>query len=189
MCDQLPPEHFAILKVLLPFLSRVGEHAAENKMTVRNLAVVFGPTILRAKDDDMATIMHDSPKLIQICEFLIENHSTLCSAGAGDPASARALGPESTRSNGGPVADSGPGSPSAEALADGEVASPSLEDEEPGVIADSSDAADVDSGGGVNSTLPSSGPDGAGSHDGGGGNDADDDDEASGNEAGGVYSF
>ncbi|XP_060103044.1 protein FAM13A isoform X1 [Heteronotia binoei] len=41
---QLPEAHYSLLKYLCRFLRRVAEHHAENRMTVSNLATVFGPS-------------------------------------------------------------------------------------------------------------------------------------------------
>jgi hypothetical protein len=35
------------------FFPRVAEHSNFNKMSVRNLAVVFGPTLMRSRQDDV----------------------------------------------------------------------------------------------------------------------------------------
>lgn len=39
------------------FLDEVQSHCSENKMSVQNLATVFGPNILRPKMEDPVTIM------------------------------------------------------------------------------------------------------------------------------------
>jgi hypothetical protein len=46
---QLPDEHLAVLKHLAIFINRVASHQETNKMTLQNLSVCFGPTILRSK--------------------------------------------------------------------------------------------------------------------------------------------
>ncbi|XP_025021943.1 protein FAM13A isoform X3 [Python bivittatus] len=40
---QMPETHYCLLKYLCYFLKRVAEHHSENKMTISNLATVFGP--------------------------------------------------------------------------------------------------------------------------------------------------
>lgn len=42
---------------LLRFLDEVQSHAGENKMSVQNLATVFGPNILRPRVEDPVTMM------------------------------------------------------------------------------------------------------------------------------------
>ena len=44
----LPKEHKYTLQFLIQFLTEVAAHSSVNKMDARNLAIVFGPTILRA---------------------------------------------------------------------------------------------------------------------------------------------
>lgn len=47
---QLPAPHHDTLKVLCLHLKRIGDRQAENRMTARNLGVVFGPTLMRSRD-------------------------------------------------------------------------------------------------------------------------------------------
>lgn len=47
LANYVPPAHANVLRVLMPFLLSVSEHADVNKMTIDNLALVFGPTLLR----------------------------------------------------------------------------------------------------------------------------------------------
>lgn len=46
-----------IFMIYLRFLDEVQSHANENKMSVQNLATVFGPNILRAKMEDPVSMM------------------------------------------------------------------------------------------------------------------------------------
>ncbi|CAG8509180.1 3151_t:CDS:10 [Ambispora leptoticha] len=50
LISQLPKENYATLKFLMHHLQRIRENASENLMTAKNLAVVFGPTLLRGPD-------------------------------------------------------------------------------------------------------------------------------------------
>lgn len=50
LLQQLPPAHHDTLKVLCLHLKRIGDRQAENRMTPRNLGVVFGPTLMRSRD-------------------------------------------------------------------------------------------------------------------------------------------
>jgi hypothetical protein len=43
----MPETHVSVVRELLPLLASVTAHADRNKMTAKNLAVVFGPTFLR----------------------------------------------------------------------------------------------------------------------------------------------
>lgn len=45
--ESLPPVNKAVIDFLLGHLVRVNKHEAQNKMSLHNLATVFGPTLLR----------------------------------------------------------------------------------------------------------------------------------------------
>lgn len=53
------------------------EHSHTNKMEARNLAIVFGPTLVRAGDDNMVTMVTDMSSQCRIVETLISNVSYL----------------------------------------------------------------------------------------------------------------
>ncbi|KAI8384559.1 uncharacterized protein BYT42DRAFT_265892 [Radiomyces spectabilis] len=50
LLSQLPHANYGTLKLLIQHLHRVQQHSNENLMTTKNLAMVFGPTLLRDKD-------------------------------------------------------------------------------------------------------------------------------------------
>ncbi|TKR77120.1 hypothetical protein L596_018149 [Steinernema carpocapsae] len=65
---KLPDEHYATLKYLMEHFRSVVSHSAVNKMEVRNMALMFGPSIVRPSDDTMATLvthMSDQCRLIE----------------------------------------------------------------------------------------------------------------------------
>ena len=64
-----------ILKVLVRHLSRVASRSERNLMTASNLGVCFGPTLLRPKEETVASIM-DIKFSNQVVEILIENCDT-----------------------------------------------------------------------------------------------------------------
>lgn len=53
--NKLPQQNFLVLKYLVNFLSMVNDSSCLNKMTFSNLAVVFGPNLIRSRDE-MATL-------------------------------------------------------------------------------------------------------------------------------------
>ncbi|XP_010001776.1 PREDICTED: rho GTPase-activating protein 36 [Chaetura pelagica] len=88
----LPPGHSDTLLRLLRFLARVARHARSsrgpdggeipgNKMTVSNLATIFGPNILQkekpGEKDAGAVSLEDSAAIILVLQRLIEHHHTL----------------------------------------------------------------------------------------------------------------
>lgn len=72
LVQALPAAHYATLRYLVQHLRRVAAHSAANKMEPRNLAIVFGPTLVRAASDDMLAMVNDMSSQCRIIEsFLI----------------------------------------------------------------------------------------------------------------------
>ncbi|KAJ3293097.1 Rho GTPase-activating protein 21 [Borealophlyctis nickersoniae] len=74
MVHALPAKHFATLKLVCEHLNRVASYSDRNKMSVRNLSIIFGPTLLRPPPalDSLARIMQDMPFQCTVVETLIE---------------------------------------------------------------------------------------------------------------------
>lgn len=70
----LPLGHKAILTVLLPFLNRVADHSAENKMTSGNLAIIFAPLFFRPKGSSVGSeeVLRDIDPLITLTRLMID---------------------------------------------------------------------------------------------------------------------
>ncbi len=66
----LPDHNFETLKYLLFHLKKVVANSAMNKMEARNLAIVFGPTLVRY-GDDMVTMVTDMSHQCRIVESLL----------------------------------------------------------------------------------------------------------------------
>ncbi|KIH58982.1 RhoGAP domain protein [Ancylostoma duodenale] len=64
---KLPPAHKSMLEIVIRHLRRVADRCSENLMTVGNLGVCFGPTLLRPKEETMAAIMD-----IKFCNVVVE---------------------------------------------------------------------------------------------------------------------
>uniref|UniRef100_A0A915CHL9 Rho GTPase-activating protein 26 n=1 Tax=Parascaris univalens TaxID=6257 RepID=A0A915CHL9_PARUN len=64
---QLPKTHIDMLKIIIEHLKKVADRSSENLMTVGNLGVCFGPTLLRPKEETMAAIMD-----IKFCNVVVE---------------------------------------------------------------------------------------------------------------------
>uniref|UniRef100_A0A1I7TEQ9 Rho GTPase-activating protein 26 n=1 Tax=Caenorhabditis tropicalis TaxID=1561998 RepID=A0A1I7TEQ9_9PELO len=64
---QLPPQHHRMLEIVVRHLRRVADLSNENLMTVSNLGVCFGPTLLRPKEETVAAIMD-----IKFCNVVVE---------------------------------------------------------------------------------------------------------------------
>uniref|UniRef100_A0AAF5DE37 Rho GTPase-activating protein 26 n=1 Tax=Strongyloides stercoralis TaxID=6248 RepID=A0AAF5DE37_STRER len=64
---KLPDSHRNMLKIVLSHLKKVADMADENLMTVGNLGVCFGPTLLRPKEETVTAIMD-----IKFCNVVVE---------------------------------------------------------------------------------------------------------------------
>ncbi|KAG8176588.1 hypothetical protein JTE90_024249 [Oedothorax gibbosus] len=67
----LPVHYFATLRYLMYHLKRVVEHSGTNKMEARNLAIVFGPTLVRSTDNNMVAMVTDMPQQCYLIESMI----------------------------------------------------------------------------------------------------------------------
>uniref|UniRef100_A0A8C7IGA7 Rho GTPase activating protein 22 n=1 Tax=Oncorhynchus kisutch TaxID=8019 RepID=A0A8C7IGA7_ONCKI len=67
------------------FLDEVQSHSSQNKMSVQNLATVFGPNILRPKMEDAQTRMEGSSQVQHLMTILISEHSRLYQGEAETP--------------------------------------------------------------------------------------------------------
>ena len=68
----LPEPNKRMLELLLEHLERVAANSKRNMMTVSNLGVCFGPTLLRNEEETVAAIM-DIKFGNVVVEILIEN--------------------------------------------------------------------------------------------------------------------
>ncbi|CAK6961759.1 rho GTPase-activating protein 22 [Scomber scombrus] len=75
----LPLPNYNLLKYICKFLDEVQSHCIENKMSVQNLATVFGPNILRPKIEDPVTIMEGTSMVQHLMTILIREHNRLYS--------------------------------------------------------------------------------------------------------------
>ena len=73
LIKDLPAFHFETLKYVTNHLCQVAEHSSVNKMEVRNLAIVFGPTLVRTSDDNMVSMVTDMSQQCRIIESLLSN--------------------------------------------------------------------------------------------------------------------
>uniref|UniRef100_A0AAV2LSB7 Rho GTPase-activating protein 24 n=2 Tax=Knipowitschia caucasica TaxID=637954 RepID=A0AAV2LSB7_KNICA len=75
--SNLPLPNFNLLKYICRFLDEVQSHCNQNKMSVQNLATVFGPNILRPKMEDPVTIMEGTSLVQHLMTVLIREHRRL----------------------------------------------------------------------------------------------------------------
>ncbi|XP_013994377.1 rho GTPase-activating protein 24 isoform X2 [Salmo salar] len=73
----LPPVNYNLLQYICRFLDEVQSYSGVNKMSVQNLATVFGPNILRPKIEDPVAIMEGTVLVQQLMSVLIGRHDVL----------------------------------------------------------------------------------------------------------------
>ena len=73
---RLPQPHFLMLDTLIRHLKGVSLKSSKNKMSIFNLGVVFGPTLLKATEDSLAAVLEVKFNNL-VCEILIENYDLI----------------------------------------------------------------------------------------------------------------
>ncbi|XP_054880869.1 rho GTPase-activating protein 21-like isoform X3 [Poeciliopsis prolifica] len=74
LIHDLPDYYYHTLKFLVSHLKMVADHSEKNKMEPRNLALVFGPTLVRTSEDNMTDMVTHLPDRYKIVETLILHH-------------------------------------------------------------------------------------------------------------------
>eukprot|EP00066_Takifugu_rubripes_P013231 XP_011602497.1 PREDICTED: rho GTPase-activating protein 23 isoform X3 [Takifugu rubripes] len=69
----LPDHYYHTLKFLIGHLKTVADNSDKNKMEPRNLALVFGPTLVRTSEDNMKEMVTHMPDRYKIVETLIQH--------------------------------------------------------------------------------------------------------------------
>ncbi|XP_052589875.1 rho GTPase-activating protein 22 isoform X5 [Peromyscus californicus insignis] len=78
--SNLPQANYNLLRYICRFLDEVQAHSNVNKMSVQNLATVFGPNILRPQIEDPVTIMEGTSLVQHLMTVLIRKHGQLFTA-------------------------------------------------------------------------------------------------------------
>ena len=68
LIKELPEVHLETLKYLTRLLCRADKHS-----TIVNLAIKFGPILVRTTDDNMVPMVTDKPQQCRIIETLLTN--------------------------------------------------------------------------------------------------------------------
>ncbi|XP_061472964.1 rho GTPase-activating protein 26 isoform X1 [Rhineura floridana] len=76
LVHRLPEKNRQMLHLLMNHLANVAKNHKQNLMTVANLGVVFGPTLMRPQEETVAAIMDIKFQNI-VVEILIENHDKI----------------------------------------------------------------------------------------------------------------
>ncbi|KAM4698803.1 N-chimaerin [Rhinophrynus dorsalis] len=73
----LPPAHCETLRYLMAHLKRITLHEKDNLMSAENLGIVFGPTLMRAPEQDATAALNDIRYQRLVVEMLIKNEDIL----------------------------------------------------------------------------------------------------------------
>uniref|UniRef100_G3QBM2 Rho GTPase activating protein 42a n=1 Tax=Gasterosteus aculeatus aculeatus TaxID=481459 RepID=G3QBM2_GASAC len=73
LVHKLPEKNRAMLDILTNHLLKVSLHNDQNMMTVSNLGMIFGPTLMRSQEETVAAMMNIKFQNI-VVEIIIENH-------------------------------------------------------------------------------------------------------------------
>jgi len=76
MVQNLPEANRKIVQQVISFLREIAKYSDINKMTVANLALVFGPNMLRPKEETLQTVI-DMPKVTSCIQSLSENYEQI----------------------------------------------------------------------------------------------------------------
>ncbi|XP_054860723.1 rho GTPase-activating protein 27 isoform X1 [Amphiprion ocellaris] len=76
LVKSLPPPNHDTMKLLFGHLHRVIEYGEDNRMTVQNVAIVFGPTLLRPEMESSNIAMHMVFQN-QIVEFILNEYERI----------------------------------------------------------------------------------------------------------------
>ncbi|XP_051903292.1 rho GTPase-activating protein 42 [Hippocampus zosterae] len=78
LVHKLPEKNRTMLDLLTNHLLRVSSHCSQNLMTVSNLGMIFGPTLMRSQEETVAAMMNIKFQNI-VVEIIIENHDKIFS--------------------------------------------------------------------------------------------------------------
>ncbi|XP_046853317.1 rho GTPase-activating protein 26-like [Xenia sp. Carnegie-2017] len=77
--DKLPYENYEMLDIIMHHLKNVAANSKQNLMQASNLGVVFGPTLMRSKEQTMVAIMNLKYQTI-VVELMINEYETVFDA-------------------------------------------------------------------------------------------------------------
>ncbi|XP_028990033.1 rho GTPase-activating protein 27 isoform X3 [Betta splendens] len=76
LVESLPPANHDTMKLIFGHLCRVIQYGEDNRMTVQNVAIVFGPTLLRPEMESSNIAMHMVFQN-QIVEFILNEYKSI----------------------------------------------------------------------------------------------------------------
>lgn len=75
--SNLPAPNREILNEILQLAVHISHREETNRMSPHNIAVVLGPTVLRAEKESLESMMRDSMQVVKVVEDMIENYAVL----------------------------------------------------------------------------------------------------------------
>eukprot|EP01104_Vermistella_antarctica_P002925 TRINITY_DN13101_c0_g1_i1.p1 TRINITY_DN13101_c0_g1~~TRINITY_DN13101_c0_g1_i1.p1 ORF type:complete len:754 (+),score=192.56 TRINITY_DN13101_c0_g1_i1:567-2828(+) len=99
LAAQLPESNRRFLHELVSFFAEVANHSEVNKMTAKNLAVVFAPNVIYSRSQSGVSVLEDTALANKVMEMCI-NNSTLVFPLLPDPESPRVNGTDNSSSEG-----------------------------------------------------------------------------------------
>uniref|UniRef100_A0A3Q2CA47 Rho GTPase activating protein 42a n=1 Tax=Cyprinodon variegatus TaxID=28743 RepID=A0A3Q2CA47_CYPVA len=76
LVHKLPEKNKTMLDILTNHLHKVSSHSDQNMMTVSNLGMIFGPTLMRSQEETVAAMMNIKFQNI-VVEIIIEKHDKI----------------------------------------------------------------------------------------------------------------
>ncbi|GAM18680.1 hypothetical protein SAMD00019534_018550 [Acytostelium subglobosum LB1] len=77
LLNQLPLAHYSLLKHLTCLLRDIANQSMINKMTASNLAIVFGPTVMRPQHEDTVKMIEDAKHVNGVFFLILEEFDYL----------------------------------------------------------------------------------------------------------------
>lgn len=75
--NELPDPNYATCKYFLGHLDRVRQHEANNSMSISNLAIVFGPTLLGPPPEEASSVLQDMQWQCKAIETILEHYAEI----------------------------------------------------------------------------------------------------------------
>lgn len=75
--NKFPQANLLLAKELFSLLVQINLNSEENKMNSHNLAIVFGPNILRSRSDNALSALQDNAHITKIIDFIIQEYTNL----------------------------------------------------------------------------------------------------------------
>lgn len=73
----LPPENRSSLHLIMGLLKKIDENSDINRMDATNLATMLAPGFLKPESDSLEIILHDTAKMADVIQILIENYGPI----------------------------------------------------------------------------------------------------------------